>query len=398
MGKGDGTFQTGYSADQKVALGVFPNGSPTPDIIYADQALDRVVVDYASGQTTTSSDRSGGLLAPGAVVLADLNNKGILDLIVANGSGNNLLVYPGLGNGQFGPELNGGKGFLTGTDPVSVTVADVNGDSRPDLIVSDDGSNHLTVLLNQPDGRRRLHLRARRTAPGRPGTDVYCRPVCGRHPQHPCQQCRLEPGYAPARRGQRLLHRLGAAGQNVPTPRGKQSRPDRARYLRAQHGCAILTVNSRVEQRHGDLQRQRLDRVAPFERSVASPGRHAADRGGADTPSNAPLAGFFENQPGLNTSFLPVAPSLGQGLFTKLNSDEWGNDQAMVIYGEASVAQGGSSWLRYVVGTDEILDQIREENQPEEFAADRPGAVDEAVLGRRRRTPQLCVSSLAESS
>ena len=56
--------------------------------------------------------------------MADLNGDGKPYLIVANSGGNNVLVYPGLGNGQFGRELNGGKGFFTGTDPVGVTVAD----------------------------------------------------------------------------------------------------------------------------------------------------------------------------------------------------------------------------------------------------------------------------------
>src|SRR5208337_733696 len=62
--------------------------------------------------------------------------------------GNNVLVYPGLGNGQFGPALNDGKGYFTGTDPVGVTVADLNG--RPDLVVADRGSNDVTILLNEP--------------------------------------------------------------------------------------------------------------------------------------------------------------------------------------------------------------------------------------------------------
>ena len=69
------------------------------------------------------------------------------DLIVANSGGNNVLVYPGLRNGQFGPALNDGKGFFTGTDPVGVTVADLNG--RTDLVVTDRGSNDVTILLNQ---------------------------------------------------------------------------------------------------------------------------------------------------------------------------------------------------------------------------------------------------------
>ena len=92
------------------------------------------------------ADRSSGLLAPGAVVLADLNGDGIPDLIVANSGGNNVLVYPGLGNGQFGPELNGGKGFFTGTNPVGITVANLNG--RPDLVVANEGSNDVSILLN----------------------------------------------------------------------------------------------------------------------------------------------------------------------------------------------------------------------------------------------------------
>ena len=121
-------------------------GNGTKDFIYANQGLDHVVVDYGGGQRL-SVGASSGLLAPGAVALADLNGDGIPDLIVANSGGNNVLVYPGLGNGQFGPALNGGQGFFTGTDPVGVTVANLNG--RPDLVVADRGSNDVTILLNQ---------------------------------------------------------------------------------------------------------------------------------------------------------------------------------------------------------------------------------------------------------
>ena len=147
LGNGDGTFQPYRKADQDVALAVLPNGSSTPDFIYADQGLDRVVVDYGGGQTNVLADRSSGLLAPGAVSLADLNGDGIPDLIVANSGSNNVLVYPGLGNGQFGPALNGGHGFFTGTNPVGITVANLNG--RPDLVVANKGSNDVSILLNE---------------------------------------------------------------------------------------------------------------------------------------------------------------------------------------------------------------------------------------------------------
>jgi hypothetical protein len=145
-GNGDGTFQSGTSTDQNVALAVLPNGSPTPDFIFADQGLDEVVVDYSSGQTKQVANRSSGLLAPGAVALADLNGDSIPDLIVANSGSNNVLVYPGIGNGQFGPALNDGNGFVTGTNPVGITVANLNG--RPDLIIANKGSNDVSILLN----------------------------------------------------------------------------------------------------------------------------------------------------------------------------------------------------------------------------------------------------------
>ena len=146
-GQGDGTFRPLLDVGDSVALAVADlTGNGTKDVIYADQGLDRVVVDYGGGQSK-SLGATSGLLAPGAVTVADLNGDGIPDLIVANSGGNNVLVYPGLGNGQFGPALNGGKGFFTGTDPVGVTVANLNG--RPDLVIADKGSNDVTILLNQ---------------------------------------------------------------------------------------------------------------------------------------------------------------------------------------------------------------------------------------------------------
>jgi hypothetical protein len=146
LGNGDGTLEPYHESGRSEALAVLPNGSPTPDVVIADQGLDKVVVNYAAGLTKTVADSSSGLLAPGAVKLADLSGDGIPDLIVANSGSNNVLVYPGLGNGQFGPELNGGKGFFTGTNPVSITVANLNG--RPDLIIANQGSNDVSILLN----------------------------------------------------------------------------------------------------------------------------------------------------------------------------------------------------------------------------------------------------------
>jgi hypothetical protein len=153
LNQGNGTFAPYRNADQSITLAVADlTGNGSKDVIYADQSLDRVVVDYGAGSSSVLGDRSSGLLSPGAVKLADLNGDGIPDLIVANSGSNNVLVYPGLGNGQFGSAVNNGHGFFTGTNPTGLYVADVNGDGIPDLLVANSGSNDVSVLIGQGTG------------------------------------------------------------------------------------------------------------------------------------------------------------------------------------------------------------------------------------------------------
>jgi hypothetical protein len=163
-GNGDGSFQPYQRTERKVALAVADlTGKGTSDFVFADQSLDRVTVQYSQPGQRFVQDRTDGLLAPGAVKVADLNGDGIPDLIVANSGGNDVLVYLGLGNGQFGPAMR----FFTGTNPASVTVANLNDDlvadptvlthqrrvdPTPDLVVANEGSNDVTVLFGQGQG------------------------------------------------------------------------------------------------------------------------------------------------------------------------------------------------------------------------------------------------------
>jgi hypothetical protein len=152
-GNSNGTFQPAQSLDQQVGLAVYAQGGSTPTaFIFTNQRTDQLIVQTVGGGTTVLGDASTGLITPGAVKLADLNNNGILDLIVANTGSNNVLVFPGLGNGTFGPALNGGNGFFTGTNPVAITVATLTDSGRPDLIIADNGSNDVRILFNIPDG------------------------------------------------------------------------------------------------------------------------------------------------------------------------------------------------------------------------------------------------------
>jgi hypothetical protein len=86
------------------------------------------------------------------VAVADVNGDGRPDLITANygthGSpANSVSVLLGNGNGTFHSAVN----FAAGSYPVSVAVADVNGDGRPDLVVANETTT-VSVLLGNGNG------------------------------------------------------------------------------------------------------------------------------------------------------------------------------------------------------------------------------------------------------
>ena len=83
---------------------------------------------------------------PYSVAIGDLNGDSKPDLAVANIGSDNVSVLLGDGTGSFGPATN----FPVGTGPISVAIGDLNGDSKPDLAVANWGSSTVSILLNSP--------------------------------------------------------------------------------------------------------------------------------------------------------------------------------------------------------------------------------------------------------
>ncbi|HTW63738.1 MAG TPA: FG-GAP-like repeat-containing protein [Bryobacteraceae bacterium] len=154
-----GTFQaptsipTGTNLPAGAAAGDF-NGDGRPDLAITDNSSDSVVVllNSASGFQSPSSFSSGGDGASG-IVAADFNGDGKLDLAVTNNTSATTAVFLGGGNGTFQLAAT----YPTGVAPLQITAADVNGDGKPDLIVLDSGNFSVSngaiyVLINNGTG------------------------------------------------------------------------------------------------------------------------------------------------------------------------------------------------------------------------------------------------------
>ncbi len=114
-------------------------------IVATYQVLDRAAVAEIS--FATKVDYATGSY-PTSVISADVDGDSKLDLIVANNGSNTVSVLKNNGDGTFATEVE----YLTGYYSVSVASVDVTGDSKLDLIVANDASNTVSVLENNGDG------------------------------------------------------------------------------------------------------------------------------------------------------------------------------------------------------------------------------------------------------
>src|SRR3989454_1013397 len=85
---------------------------------------------------------------PITVAVADLNGDGIPDLVVVNVGADTVSVLLGLADGTFGPKTD----FATGAGARSVAIGDLNGDGVPDLVVSNVSASTVSVLLGTGSG------------------------------------------------------------------------------------------------------------------------------------------------------------------------------------------------------------------------------------------------------
>jgi trimeric autotransporter adhesin len=162
LGNGDGSFTAGpplvlpgQNTFFDAAVADF-NGDGVLDLAVTNNAENLVTVLLGNGDGTFTAGANLTVVGPGVIGVGDFNGDGKPDMAVTslNNTANTVSVLLGNGDGTFtaaGTPISTGSSYIS---PVGnlIAVADFNGDGIPDLAVTNNADNTVTVLLGKGDG------------------------------------------------------------------------------------------------------------------------------------------------------------------------------------------------------------------------------------------------------
>jgi Bacterial Ig-like domain (group 3)/FG-GAP-like repeat len=188
LGNGDGTFVPSnlVTIPEQGTYGIFTGQQVTISDIDGDGKADIII-----GPATSSGSVLGPLLilygngdgtfqSPQLIpvshaytqfVVADINGDNKPDLVLTDSSG--IAVITNLGSRKFGAEDHyvGGQGIS------QLSVVDVNRDGFPDIVAANSGGSTVMVLLNQPNGKPLDGAASTGTLTITPAPSNYSQPV-----------------------------------------------------------------------------------------------------------------------------------------------------------------------------------------------------------------------------
>jgi uncharacterized repeat protein (TIGR01451 family) len=142
LNNGAGTFGGGVGLEQASAWAVGDlNRDGKSDLAGPYGGLE-TILGNGDGTFKPPFSYIAGLY-PDSLALADTNGDGKLDAVVSNSGSNTISVLLGNGDGTLQPAVS----YTVGNSPRSVAVGDFNGDGRTDLVVANYNDNTVTILV-----------------------------------------------------------------------------------------------------------------------------------------------------------------------------------------------------------------------------------------------------------
>ena len=162
LGNGDGTFKQATGSPFPLPTTTTGPIAMTSADFNSDGNLDLALVNETTNNVTILLGNGNATFAlatgspfavgkfPVAIASADLNGDSHTDLVIVNQTDNTISVLLGNGDGTFNSAPN--SPLATGQAPTAVTIADFNGDSLPDIAVTDPQTDSVSVYLGLSQG------------------------------------------------------------------------------------------------------------------------------------------------------------------------------------------------------------------------------------------------------
>ena len=151
MGNGDGSF----APQQLINVGTTPrgiavldvDGDGDSDVVNTNRTSNNISIHFNDGTGTFGAPTNidAGIFAEWSLMAADMNNDGLMDLVVGS---NVIRVLTSNGDGTFTQQPSrpiGGSAW-------QLTVGDVNGDGNVDVSTANAQNNNGSILLGNGDG------------------------------------------------------------------------------------------------------------------------------------------------------------------------------------------------------------------------------------------------------
>ena len=161
LGNGSGGFGAPASyavggTPWSVAIGDFNNDTKL-DLAVANNLVETVSVLLGDGAGAFGAATELAVAGkPGAVKIADFDSDGNADLAVAVSTSvvnnSHVAILAGTGTGTFGPAVTFVLDRINGAEPNGIAVADLDGDLRLDLVISNGRTDNLFVLIGDGAG------------------------------------------------------------------------------------------------------------------------------------------------------------------------------------------------------------------------------------------------------